>query len=126
MGTLPSTIDGWQLTVDLNKRKYYGALVGISPNTRVHFNADTDDDYYLSSEGWLYAKGLESTAPGEMATGFLIFQFPELPPDALSKAASKFSLTYHDILERPYVLRIESDQINSHVPIFPGVIELGS
>ena len=71
-------------------------------------------------------KASSSTAPGEMATGFLIFQFPELPPDALSKAASKFSLTYHDILERPYVLRIESDQINSHVPIFPGVIELGS
>jgi hypothetical protein len=126
VGSMQSTIDGWQLTVDLNKRKYNGALVSVPTDMKLRFNTGTNDNYYLSSEGWLFAKGLESTAPGEMATGFLIFQFPELPPDGLSKATSKFSLTYRDILERPYALRIESDQINSHVPVFPGVINFGS
>ena len=61
-----------------------------------------------------------------MATGYLIFQFPELPSSALSQPAASFSLTFHDILERPYLLRIESDQLNRPPPFFPGVIDLSS
>ena len=78
----------------------------------------------LSPGAGLYAKTLEPIAPGDMATGFLIFQFPDLPPDALFELTSRLSLTFRDILERPYVLRIESDQLNRHLPFFPGVIEL--
>jgi hypothetical protein len=29
-------------------------------------------------------------------------------------------------MERTYVVRIEADQLNGHVPYFPGVVEFGS
>ena len=125
VGNMQSTVDGWQLILDLNKSRHRGIPVAVSPDMRVRFNAGTTSAYYLVPGGWLYAKTLEPIAPGEMATGFLIFQFPDLPPDALSQPTSRLSLTFHDILERPYGLRIESDQLNRHLPFFPGVIELG-
>ena len=125
VGNMQSTVDGWQPILDLNKSRHRGIPVAVSPDIRVRFNAGTTSAYYLVPGGWLYAKTLEPIAPGDMATGFLIFQFPDLPPDAFSQPTSRLSLTFHDILERPYGLRIKSDQLNRHLPFFPGVIELG-
>jgi hypothetical protein len=123
VGTMQSTVDDWQLTVDLNNGRYFGTLAAVTPESRMRFRSGSGGGYYLFPEGWLYTKGLESIAPGEMATGFLIFQFPELSSGELSRPAARFSLTFHDILQRPYDLRIGSDRLNSHTPFFPGVIE---
>ena len=34
VGTMPSTVDGWQLTVDLNKSRHHGTPVAVSPDIR--------------------------------------------------------------------------------------------
>ena len=71
--------------------------------------------------------------PGEMVTGFLIFQFPQLQADAFARGTAKLTLKFADIMERTYVVRIanyvvriEGDQLNGHVPYFPGIVEFGS
>ena len=119
VGNMQSTVDGWQLILELNKSRHRGIPVAVSPDMRVRFNAGTTSAYYLVPGGWLYAKTLEPIAPGEMATGFLIFQFPDLPPDALSQPTSRLGLTFHDILERPYGLRIEFRSAQPTSAVFP-------
>jgi hypothetical protein len=61
----------------------------------------------------------ESIEPGEMVTGFLIFQFPQLQPDAFARGTSKLTLKFADIMERTYVVRIEADQLNGTCHISP-------
>jgi hypothetical protein len=126
VGNMQSTVDGWQLTIDANRNKYYGMPVTVSPDTRVRFTVGAGSVYHLSPGGWLYSKGLESIEPGEMVTGFLIFQFPQLQPDTFAHPTSKLTLKFADILERTYVVKIEADQLNGRVPYFPGIVELGS
>jgi hypothetical protein len=99
VGHMQSTVDGWQLTIDLNRNKYYGMPVTLSPDTRVRLTS-RGGAYHLSPGGWLYSKGLEPIEPGEMVTGFLIFQFPQLQPDAFARPTSKLTLKFADILER--------------------------
>jgi hypothetical protein len=126
IGNMQSTADGWQLTTELDRNKFDGVPVTLSPDTRVAVTSNAGIPFHFAPGGWLYSKGLESIEPGEMVTGFLIFQFPQLQPDAFARGTSKLTLKFADIMERTYVVRIEADQLNGRVPYFPGVVEFGS
>ena len=52
VGNMQSTVDGWQLILDLNKSRYRGIPVAVSPDMRVRFNAGTTGAYYLVPGGW--------------------------------------------------------------------------
>jgi hypothetical protein len=126
VGNMQSTVDGWQLVADVNGHKYDGTAVMLPPETRVSVSSRAGTTFHFPPGGSLYSKGLESIAPGEMVTGFMIFQFPQLQPDTFSGPSPMLYLRFFDILERAYIVKIGTDQLNGTVPYFPGILELGS
>jgi hypothetical protein len=54
----------------------------------------------------------------------MIFQFPQLQPDTFSGPSPTLYLRFSDILERAYIVKIGTDQLNGTVPYL--ILELGS
>ena len=70
VGNMQSTVDGWQLILDLNNSRHRGIPVAVSPDMRVRFNAGTTVPIILSPGAGSTPKRLSRLRPARWRPGF--------------------------------------------------------